>query len=328
MDILLFRKLRRQQLLTQLEYENIEQHEKGPVSVFWELTTLLYLGILLFTAGLGILVYKNINSIGHAAIIATIAIMCTAGFTYCLKNARGYSNQKVTPPTLLFDYVLLLACLLLVTFIGYLQFEYELFGTDWGLTTFIPMVLLFISAYYFDHLGVLSMAITNLAAWAGLTVAPLKIIEANNFRSEHIIFTGLILGAGLIAISFVSAIRQIKAHFSFTYKNFGTHLLLISSLAALFHFDKFYLLCFVVLIILLAVMIKFALGESSFYFLVVAFMYGYIGLSYVIIRFLLKSDLDDSGIYLGSIYFIASGIGLIRTLMYYNKTFKRHDNLQ
>jgi hypothetical protein len=67
------------------------------------------------------------------------------------------------------DYILLLGCLLLLILIAYLQFQYNVFGNRYGLATFIPMVLLFISAYYFDHIGVLTMAITNLAAWAGIT---------------------------------------------------------------------------------------------------------------------------------------------------------------
>ncbi|MDQ6764326.1 MAG: hypothetical protein M3015_17115 [Bacteroidota bacterium] len=65
----------------------------------------------------------------------------------------------------MFDYILLFGCLSLLTFVGYLQFEYNVFGNKWGLATFIPMVVLFMAAYYFDHLGVLILAIVNLAAW-------------------------------------------------------------------------------------------------------------------------------------------------------------------
>ena len=67
-----------------------------------------------------------------------------------------------------------LAALLLLTFITYLQVQYNVFGDRFGLATFIPMIILFYCAYYFDHLGVLSMAVANLAAWMGIAVTPLK----------------------------------------------------------------------------------------------------------------------------------------------------------
>ncbi|MCW3111155.1 MAG: hypothetical protein JWQ09_5661, partial [Segetibacter sp.] len=209
---------------------------------------------------------------------------------------------------------------------GYLQFEYKIFGSDWGLATFVPMVFLFISAYYFDHLGVLSMAITNLAAWAGFTVAPLNIIRANDFRDEQLIYTAIILGLGLLALSFVSGSRQIKAHFALTYKNFGAHILFISLLAALFHFDHIFLLWFVILATVSVLFFQKALKERSFYFLVITVLYSYVALSYVISNLLWRTGESEGVLYLGLIYFIASGIGLIRILIHYNKMLKKDAN--
>jgi len=51
----------------------------------------------------------------------------------------------------------------LASFIGYLQYQYSAFGTHYGMATLIPMLALFLIAYYFDHLGILSLAIANLA---------------------------------------------------------------------------------------------------------------------------------------------------------------------
>ena len=106
-----------------------------------------------------------------------------------------------------------LGCLLLLTFTGYIQYEYNVFGNRWGLALFIPMVILFIAAYYFDHLGVLSLAITNLAAWAGISVTPLKILKENDFNNTHIMYAGLVTGAMLVAVSFMSQYKNIKGSF-------------------------------------------------------------------------------------------------------------------
>lgn len=326
MDIPLFKKLLEQQLISETEFENIKRQDTAPVSVYWEVTSVLYIGILLLTGGLGILVYKNIDTIGHAVIIALIAAMSISCFAYCYKNSKGYSNQKIESPKVLFDYVLLFGCLLLLTFIAYLQFEYKVFGTDWGMATFIPMVLLFFVAYYFDHLGVLSMAITNLAAWAGFTVAPLNIVDANDFSDKKLIYTGIILGAGLLALSFVSIKRHIKEHFAFTYKNFGAHILFISLLAGLFHFNHIYLLWFLILATVAFLFFKNSIAEKSFYFLVLTVLYFYIGGSYVVCRVLVSGG-STGGLYTTSIYFIASGIGLIKTLIYYNQFLRKNAHL-
>ena len=318
----IFEKLLREELITQAEFEKVVLQEREPVSVHWDLRTLLYLGIVLLTTALGILVYENIDTIGHDVIIVSIGIVCAGCFWYCFKNAQKYSREKITSVNIWFDYILLLGCLLLLTFIGYLQFEYNVFGSRWGLATFIPMVCLFMAAYYFDHLGVLSIAIVNLAAWAGVTVTPLQVLRSNDFGSSGLIYSGMVLGAFLVSVAFASVYYHIKAHFHFTYKNFGCHILLISLLAATFNFDHIFLFWFLALLAVCYFLYKNALKERSFYFLVVSILYAYTGLSYVVVRLLFISSMEEGALYLGIFYFIFSGIGLIVLLIRLNKMLK------
>ena len=154
-------------------------------SVHWEFKAMLYLGVLLLSGGLSILVYKNIDTIGHQVILFVIAAVCAGSFFYCFKKKLPYSNSKVLSPDSFFDYILLLGCLTFITFVGYLQFQYNVFGNRYGLATFIPMLVLFFTAYYFDHLGVHSMAITTLAAWAGIAVTPARILQKNDFYQRN-----------------------------------------------------------------------------------------------------------------------------------------------
>lgn len=328
MEIKIAERLFEQQLISRTEFDHLQEQQHKPVSLYYDLTSLLYLGIILLTTGLGILVYKNIDTIGHTVIVAAIAIACTACFVYCFNKAHGFSKIKVESPGFLFDYILLLGCLLLLILVGYLQFEYNLFGNHYGMATFIPMVLLFAGAYYFDHLGVLSLAITNLAAWAGVTVAPLQFFKDNDFRSDHLIYTGLILGAGLMAISIVSRVRNIKPHFAFTYENFGVHILFISLLAGMFHFNNIYLFWLIALAAACAYFIKDALKQKSFYIFVVTVLYGYIALCYLVIDLLIRIGGDTGVLYLGFLYFIASGIALIRMFIRYNKIIRKDASVQ
>ncbi len=318
MKIALSDLLLKQECISSSEHEKLR--EIKPVSVHWDLRSLLYLGILLVTTSIGILIYKNIDTIGHDVMLIIIFAMMIACFVYCFRHSNGFQYTKINTTNIWPDYVLLLACLLLLTLVGYAQFQYHFFGTRLGLALFIPMILLFIAAYYFDHAGVLSLAITNLATWAGIAITPTTLLQQNDFNEEKVMFTGLILGVFLVALSMLSTYKKLKAHFSFTYKNFGIHLFFISMLAILFNYEKFFLLNFLLLLIAAYFLYRDSVKEKSSYFLVVTLLYFYIGLSYVMIRMLAFDS--SAGIYGIPLYFIFSGIGLIAVFKILQKKIK------
>ncbi|MEP7144671.1 MAG: DUF2157 domain-containing protein [Ferruginibacter sp.] len=324
MNSTVFDRLHAEGMISASSYAKIKLKQQNLLlSVHWELKTLLYLGVLMLSAGLGILVYKNIDSIGHQVILLLIALVCTGCFFYCFKNKLPYSTRKVSAPSSFFDYILLLACCTFIIFIAYLQYQYNLFGNRYGLAVFFPMALLFFSAYYFDHLGILSMAIANLAAWLGITVTPLQILSSNDFNNNTIIFTGLALGLLLMWIAWATKKRNIKKHFEFTYANFGTHIVLISCLAAMFHFNAIYVIWFLLLMGMTWVFYRKAMTDKSFYFILVITIYAYTGISYVVVVLLsYLSEHDLAPIYLGFLYFIISGIALILFLIRTNKKIR------
>ena len=324
MNTRLFEQLHTEGLLSDSSFEKIKNASNNQtISLHWDIRTLLYLGVLLLSGGLGVLIYKNIDTIGHQAILVFIALICASAFFYCFKTKLPFAVSKVESPNVYFDYVLLLGCLTFMSFIAYLQFQYNVFGTRYGLATFLPMLVLFFSAYFFDHLGILSLAITNLAAWIGITVTPSQLLKANDFNSSTIIYTSLFLGAFLVALAFVSKMKAFKPHFEFTYANFGTHLLFISCLAAMFHFDHVYLLWFLLLIALAYFFFTRAMQNKSFYFLVVTALYTYVGMGYVVIQLIDSVGRFGLGsIYIGLLYFIASGIGLVLFLIRSNRKIK------
>lgn len=327
MNVPLFSRFFNEGLISSEESNNVSGIGKKPVSVHYELRTLLYLGIVLVTTAVGILLYKNIDTIGHMALLAIIGGVCIICFVYSFKYTKGYSHSKIESSNIWMDYILLLGCLLLLTFTGYIQYQYHVFGDQWGLALFIPMVILFIAAYYFDHLGVLSLAITNLAAWAGISITPLQVLEKNDFTSTTIMYSGVGVGLFLVAASYLSRIKKIKAHFEFTYKNFGSHILFISLLALMMYYDNIFLIWFLALLGTGFLFFKDAMKENSFYFLVITLLYAYIGLSYVIIHTLTAITVDIGTAYFIFLYFIISGIALIRLFIYYNKIVKKNAGL-
>jgi hypothetical protein len=167
------------------------------------------------------------------------------------------------------------------------------------------------------------MAVTNLAAWRGVTVTPLQLLSANDFSSFTLIYTGLVLGALLIVTALLSHRLQFKAHFSFTYSNFGTHIFLIANLAGMFAaYDGPYGLWFLLLVAVTIFFYNQAMKQGSFYFILIITLYAYIGLSFVVVRLLLRAH-EEGAIYAGLLYFIMSGIGAILLLININKKLKK-----
>src|SRR5688572_6022183 len=155
------KELRDKDLLTDEQFIRLELlTSRKIISVFYELRILLYLGVLLFTTGIGILIYKNIGELGHMLSIAALFVVTALCFTYAFKMTGNYSHGRVKAPTPYFDYIVLLGCLLFISVLGYLQFQYNLFDEGLGLTTLVTALFFFYAAYRFDHLGVLSLAIT------------------------------------------------------------------------------------------------------------------------------------------------------------------------
>lgn len=324
-----FQQLYERGLIGEETLQNILSADKDQyISLHVELKLLMYAGILLLTTGLGIAIYKNIDSLNHLFIVSSIAVTTVCCFAFCYVKSPGFSTQKIAETNVFKDYVLLAGCLLLLILTAYLQFQYNLFGEQYGLATFVPMVILFVCAYYFDHLGVLSMAVTNLAAWAGISVTPLKFLRSNDFNNSTLIYTAIALGFSLLFVSFLSQKNNVKSHFGFTYKNFGVHILLIAAVAAIIHFKTYELLWLVFLSAICFWQFSVALREKSFYFFVIVFLYFYFGCSYVIIHQLFLLSMSESLLYIGLLYFIITAVLSGNLLMKYNKKMKENDHLQ
>lgn len=286
-------------------------------SVHYELRTLLYLGVLLFSSGIGILVYKNIGDIGHLITIIVLSILTMICFLYAFGKATGYSNERVKTATPYFDYVVLLGCLLFISVLGYLQYQYELFNDGLGATTLVTAAIFFYTAYRFDHLGVLSLAVTALASFWGISVSPQKWYSSNFFETANLHITAMIFGAALATIAIALDRKMIKPHFTFTYINFCTLIYLTGALAAVFINYNSYGFYLLLLYAGCAGAVYFANRNKSFLFLLYAFIFGYIGTTYFLTDFILQDP------YLWFFYLVASCGGFVFFIVRYRNYFKR-----
>ena len=267
-----------------------KEHQTRPISLHWEINLLLLVGIGCLTTGLGVLIYKNIDTIGHQAIIALIALSAIACGWYVLRHKQPFLLEKMQKPQPLADNMLLLGCSLFLILEGYLQFQYQIFGTRYGIATLIPAILFFFCAYRFDHIGVLTMAMTAFVSWAGLTVTPLSIFQENVFQNQPLlIHTGITVGVFLVLVGLLLNFKIIKPHFTFSYLNFGFNLACIATLYGSFAIDKalYSLLC----LVFCGLGIWYARREQSYFFLLAGTIYGYIAFT----KLISNADIDFGG---------------------------------
>src|SRR5688572_17361134 len=82
------------------------------VSVFVELSALLYIGVLSLVGGFGWTFWTYSSDLGDAFILGTLSLLFAGTLYYCFSRATPYSHAEVESPNLAFDYVLYLGCLL------------------------------------------------------------------------------------------------------------------------------------------------------------------------------------------------------------------------
>jgi hypothetical protein len=290
---------------------------KKTFSVYYELRIALYVGVLLFTTGIGILIYNNIGDLGHVLSIIALGLLTILCFVYSFQKAAPYANTKTSVPIPYYDYVVLMGCLLFISDLGYIQFQYNLFYENLEWITLTTAVLFFLLAYRFDHLGVLSLAITALASFFGITISPQKWYNADFFDQANLHNIGVVFGAALTFVALALERRKIKEHFTFTYVNFASVIFLMSALAGIFMNTDSYVGYLLLLYAGCGFAVYFANSRKSFLFLLYAFVFGYIGTTF----FLIDTIFNESEILF--YYFIASCGGFIYFIIRYKDYFKR-----
>ncbi|GAB3894052.1 hypothetical protein GCM10028803_08930 [Larkinella knui] len=287
--------------------------DKKLFSVHWELRSLLYVGILLFTTGTGWLIYRYIDQIGHNLLILALAVLCAACFAFASRYKGPFTTDRSYSRSSFGDYALLLGCLLFLTLEGYLQYQYTIFGTRYGLVTFLPAILFLTLAYLFDHRGVLAMGLTALLSWIGVTVRPLEFYFKGNLKDMNVLLSALALGILLVVAALVLDRRRIKPHFTSTILTFAGNLVLVALVAGLFNFKEYHPVFAVSLAVACISFDWYARREHSFLFVLMSTFYGYIGATYLVFHYL---QLRDEATYL---YWIVTGIGITAYLSAHRK---------
>lgn len=261
-------------IISEVQYRTLAALvRKQRFSVFLELSAGLYIGVLSLVAGLGWTFRTYFTDLGDASILTTLVLLCAGCFSYCFARASPYTHVEVESPTLAFDYVLYLGCLLLAAALAYIEFRFELFRGAWDPYLLSTAAVFALLAYRFDNRFVLSLALTSLAGWFGLKVSAFGFRSSDALRVSALVYGALVAGAG------AATYRQaIKPHFLEAYLHIAANVVFAAMVSGLGGSGG--ALYLGVLTVLSALAIVLGIRFKRFVFVAYGTVYGYIGISY------------------------------------------------
>jgi hypothetical protein len=204
------------------------------VGVRAELRALLYCGVLVTMAGVGLLIKENLARIGPLAIAAGIGLAAATALAWVLRVAPPFSWQEVAAPNLAFDYILLLAVLLAAADLAYVEVKLAPLGAFQPWHLLIVALLAATAAFRFDSRVVFSLALTSFAAWRGVVARPN--LDAW-LGSGSVRWNAIVCGALFAALGLALKRWRRKAHFEPVAVNLGW-LLILAGIATGFAEDR------------------------------------------------------------------------------------------
>lgn len=281
-----------------------------PFSVFLEVNVLLYAGVMAFVGGLGWTVSTWSHQIGDVAVLSVLSSILAVCGWYCFSRAPAWWPAETPAPSPIFDYVLYLGSLVWSVEIAYVENRFHVLSGGWNLYLLVTAGLFFLLAYRFDNRFVLSLALSTLAAWFGLTISHWRSHDDATYRQYALLYSFLTgLSGALLQRS------GLKPHFLGTYLNVAANVLFWALLSGVFDGEG-YGVWFLALLIACGASLAWGLTRHQFVFVAYAAVYGYVGVSSIILR----SINDETAV---MSYFVFTGVAMLVMLVAIARRFAR-----
>jgi hypothetical protein len=281
-----------------------------PLSLFLELNVLLYAGVLAFVGGLGWTVSTWSQQLGDVLVLTVLSTILVTSFWYCFSRAPAWSPAETPAPSPIFDYVLYLGGLIWSLELAYLENRFHVLSGQLDLYLLATAGLFFFLAYRFDNRFVLSLGLSSLAGWFGLTISHWTAHADAAYRQYALLYCLLVGGGGALLQR-----RGLKPHFFGTYLNIVANVLFWALLSGVFN-RQGYGLWFLGLLIACGASLAWGLTRRQFVFVAYAAVYGYVGVSSLFLR-----GVTDTSAVLT--YFVVSGVAMLVVLVQIGRRFGR-----
>ena len=157
-------------------------------SIYPELRTLSWAGVMLIVAGVGLLVSKNLDRIGPVALASALALASAVCYAHAVRRRVSAARSVVD------DYVLLLGALLLSADVGYLESQFHLLDHGWPRHFLVLAMVHGVAAYVFASRTLLSLSISALAAWLGIEQRAQTLFDSSSDTSlRAFVAAGIVL---------------------------------------------------------------------------------------------------------------------------------------
>lgn len=286
----------------------------------YEIRGLFWLGTILFISGIGMWIREGITP---GIVILAMSAGCIGCFGYAQVKKNPFSRNDIKSPGVIHDGILLLACLLLLTLVGYLEYQYSMFRQRWDILALASTMLFFFLAYYHDHRGVLLLALKGLTLWIGIKVTPEAVFLSDLIKKPELIDICIVYSVLFIVLTILFNRLDFKSHFTVLYIHFYINLMFSSMLTGFFNYE---LSLYYLLMVCASsfVMIMAAIRLRSVMLLLYPIVYSYICVSAKLIDWFGNiKNWDDELIFL---YFFVSALAiasiLFRKRSLFHKRFK------
>jgi hypothetical protein len=168
----------------------------------------------------------------------------------------------------------------------------------------------FLARLSFRHRLVLSLALSSLAGWFGLTISHLPSHQDATYRQSAILYS--------LTVALARAVgrrRGVKSHFLGTYLNIAANVLFWAILSGVFNREG-YVVWFLALLAACGAALAWGLSRRQFSFVAYAAVYGYVGVSSILIR-----NVNGETAILG--YFVVTGLTMLILLVIIARRFGR-----
>jgi hypothetical protein len=295
--------------ISQEQHAHLAALSRGePFSLYLELNVLLYAGVLAFVAGLGWTISTWSQQFGDVLVLSILSTVLATCFWFCFSRAPAWSHAESPAPSPIFDYVLYLGALTWSLELAFIENRFHVLSGQHELYLLATAGLYFFLAYRFDNRFVLSLALSSLAGWFGLTISHWPAHQDAPYRQYALLYSLLVGGGGALLQR-----SGLKPHFFGTYLNIAANVLFWAVLSGVLN-PQGYGMWFVALLIACGASVAWGLARRQFAFVAYAAIYGYVGVSSLLLR-----GVTGDGAIFG--YFVVSGVAMLAVLVQIGRRF-------
>lgn len=283
------------------------------VSVYRELRLLLYAGIVVAMAGVGLLVKENFERLGPFAVATALAVAAASCLAWVARRSPAFSWHEAATPHLGFEYLLLLGVLLAGADLAYVEAQFTPLGAAWPWHLLIVSAASAALAVRYDSRIVFSLALSTFAAWRGVSVVLLeKAFWSGSDPASSLRWNAIGCGAAFLVLGAVLVSLDRKAHFEPVAVH-GGWILVLGALASGLGGDTAGL--DVCLLLAGSGVAAYAFRRARFSLFVLGVLAAYVALSALFLRL-------DPGLTGGSLWFALTSLVVLGGLLRVHRTLR------